>query len=154
MRSVPLPRYRCGISFPSRPTPSPRLSSVCLLDLIPRPRAWDELAAVDLRLRAWRRSSCLLSYRAALSLPLVRYCGSTRPAGRVATLSCRCRSVIFLVGLFLTCGRMVRCRGSASRLPCRLTVRFISVPPSRHPARRTVRGVVCAVSSIKRRVCR
>lgn len=29
--------------------------------------------SVNLRLRAWRRSACLFSYRAALSLPLVRY---------------------------------------------------------------------------------
>lgn len=38
MRSVLLFRYRYGISLSSRPTPSPRLSSLCLLDLIPRPR--------------------------------------------------------------------------------------------------------------------
>lgn len=35
----------------------------------------------DLRLRAWQRSACLLSRRAALSLPLVRYSGTVRPAG-------------------------------------------------------------------------
>lgn len=32
------------LSFPFRPTSSPRLSSVCLLELVPRPRAWDVLA--------------------------------------------------------------------------------------------------------------
>lgn len=35
----------------------------------------------DLRLRAWLRSACLLPCRAALSLMLVRYCRTARPAG-------------------------------------------------------------------------
>lgn len=115
----------------------------------------------DLRLRAWLRSACLLPCRAALSLMLVRYCRTARPAGacclvipsvlcrhharefplhlirlkrfnrcgfypiihrlRVAmscysipsgssSLSLLTRSVIFLVCLFLACGRMMRCR--------------------------------------------
>lgn len=153
-------RYRCGVFFFSLARPPRLFSSVCLLELIPRPRAWDELVAVDLRLRALRRSACLLSYRAALSLPLVRYSGAVRPAGHVAWLFCRfcavtvlvrprlvrcglkrfnrcgflsrhpsvacgdvmpfnnplwlilsllASSVIFLVRLFISCGRMVRC---------------------------------------------
>lgn len=39
--------FRSGGSdnFFSRPSPSPRLSSVCLLELFPRPRAWDVRAS-------------------------------------------------------------------------------------------------------------
>lgn len=37
---------------------------------------------VDWRLRALGRSACFPSCRAALSLSLVRYCGSVRPAMR------------------------------------------------------------------------
>lgn len=46
-----------------------------------------------LRLRAVRRFACLSSYRAALSLPLVRYCRSVRHAGTccLAILPVPCR---------------------------------------------------------------
>lgn len=97
-------RYRYELSFSFRPTPSPRLFSLCLLNLVPRPRAWEALAAVDLRLRAWRRSACLLPCRAALSLPLVRYFGTVRPVG----------SYCLVVP------------SMSSRLPCRLAARHVS----------------------------
>lgn len=88
-------RYRCGIFFFfSRPTPSRLFSSVCLLELSPARGRGRCRRAVDLRLRAWRRSACLLSYRAALSLTLVRYSGMVRPAGCVAWLSCRFHAII------------------------------------------------------------
>lgn len=46
--------------------------------LFPRPLAWEARATTDLRLRALRRSVCLLPCCAALSLPLVRYSGAVR----------------------------------------------------------------------------
>lgn len=57
----------------------------------------------DLRLRAWRLSACLLSYRAALSLPLVRYSVEVRLRGVLlgysvigsVPLSCSCVSASF-----------------------------------------------------------
>lgn len=62
--------------------------------------------------------------------------------GCVAWLSRRCRAVIVFVGLFLSCGRMVRCR--VLRPACLVGWRLAPFPrspsPFRHPARRTGRG--------------
>lgn len=57
-------------------------SSVCLLELVPRPRAWDALADGRFAVEGGNRFACFLSCHAALSLPLVRYCCPTRPAVR------------------------------------------------------------------------
>lgn len=77
----------------------------------------------NLRLRAWRRSVCLLPCCAALSLPLVRYSGTVRPVW-----SC-CLAVPSMPFRHLPRRSVPRLRadaamlGSASRLPHRLAVR-------------------------------
>ena len=53
-------------------------SSVCLLELVPRPRAWDALAGGRFEVAGGNRFACFLSCHAALSLPLVRCCCSVR----------------------------------------------------------------------------
>lgn len=53
-------------------------SSVCLLELVPRPRAWDALAGGRFAVAGENRFACFLSCHAALSLPLVRCCCSVR----------------------------------------------------------------------------
>lgn len=141
MRSVPLLRYRCGISFSSRPTPSRSLLSLCLLELSPAPGRGMCGRLSDLRLRAWLRSACLLPYRSALSLTLIRYCDA----------------VIFFVCLFLSCWRMVRC--GVLRPACLVGRRPapFPVPPSRHPARRTGMGwrgvAACLLACLSHRDC-
>ena len=51
-----------SLSFSFRPAPYPRLSSICLLRLVPPPSgSGDALADVDLRLRAAGRFACLPS---------------------------------------------------------------------------------------------
>lgn len=68
-------RYRYETSFSFRPTPSPWLFPICLFDVVPRPRAWEALANVDLRVRATWRSVCLSSFPCrSLRSSLVRYC--------------------------------------------------------------------------------
>lgn len=69
---------------------------------------------------------------------------------RVHHLSLLARPVIFLVCLFLACGRMMRCR--VLRPACLVGWRPAPLPvsPSRHPARRTGRGwrgVACLLFS-------
>lgn len=88
-------RYRYELSFSFRPTPSPRLFSLCLLDLVPRPLGVG-CAGVYLICCCGHGDGLPASpsCRSALSLPLVRYCGSVRPAGRIAWLSRRFRAVI------------------------------------------------------------
>lgn len=91
--------------FSFLPTPSPRLFSVCLLELSPAPGAEGcaggylicgcghgcDLPACFLTVPLSRSRSFAILERFAL-------------LGCVAWLSRRCRSVIFLVGLFLSCG--------------------------------------------------
>lgn len=67
------------LSLSFRPTPSRRPSSACLLGFVPRPRAREERASGRFA-AAGGTAICLLllSYRAVLSLPLVRCCCSVR----------------------------------------------------------------------------
>ena len=53
-------------------------SSVCLLELVPRPRAWDALAGGRFAVAGGNRFACFESCHSALSLPLVRCCCSVR----------------------------------------------------------------------------
>ena len=71
----------CPLSFFARP-PLPCSSRFACLNCSPAPGRREEPAMVDWRLRALGRSACFSSRRAALSLSLVRYCGSVRPAVR------------------------------------------------------------------------
>ena len=59
------------LSFPFRPTPSHRLSLVCLLELIPRPRAREERASGRFA-DAGERSVCLLPIMSCRSLAPAR----------------------------------------------------------------------------------
>lgn len=68
-------------------------------------------------------------------------CGDAMPFNPIGfILSLLACSVIFLVGLLITCERMVRCR--VLRPACLVGRRPapLLVPPFRHPARRTGRG--------------
>lgn len=77
------------LSFPSRPTPSPRLSSICLLKLFPRPRAWDVRAGGRFA-AAGGTTVCLLPIVSCRSLAIARSLllfGS--PCGAVPIAPCR-----------------------------------------------------------------
>lgn len=81
------------------------------------------------------RSTCLKRFNRCGFLsnhPSVA-CGDVMPFNPIGfILSLLARSAIFLVGLFLACGRVMRYRGSSSRLPYRLAARPVSrsyVPP-------------------------
>lgn len=77
------------LSFPSRPTPSPRLSSICLLKLFPRPRAWDVRAGGRFA-AAGGTTVCLLPIVSCRSLAIARsllLLGS--PCGAVPIAPCR-----------------------------------------------------------------
>lgn len=94
----------------------------------------------DLLLRALLRSACLLSYRAALSLPLVRYCLPFRHLPRLPVHCLRADDAM---------------SGSASRLSCRLAARSpfprFPFPVSRSailPAKRGGDGVVLSLACL------
>lgn len=87
MRSVLLFRYRHGISLSSRPTPSPRLSLLCLLDLIPRPRGVG-CAGYDMACGCWHGVGLPAYF---LTVPLSRSCSFATAAWfalRVGLLGC------------------------------------------------------------------
>lgn len=165
----------------ARPPPLVCSFRFACLDYSPAPGRGMCERLSDLRLRAWRRSACLLPCRAALSLPLVRYCRTVRPAWRVA---CSFRLLSRRPVPHLLAGVAIL------RPACLVGWRPAPFPasPSRHPARRTGSGwrgvaaclsvhiigtvavsscgravfyfsvgfaaVVCAASWIKRRGCR
>ena len=105
---------RCrGVFSHSSPDPLlPALVGLLALNNPPAPGRREELAAVGLRLRALNRSACFLSCRVALSLSLVRYCGSVRRAGEV------------LLGLFYSVVKTFQCDGGMDR-----SIASFVVPP-------------------------
>lgn len=64
-------RYRYKASFSSRPTPSCRFFSTCLLELVPRPRAW-EVRTDDRFAVAGGTAICLLFIVSCRSLACAR----------------------------------------------------------------------------------
>lgn len=153
MRSVSLLRYRCGIFFSLSPDPlSPALPNLLASACSPAPGAWEALAAVDLLLRAWLRSACLLPCRAALSLPLVRYSWSVRPAWACCLTipSVPFRHLPRLPVPRLRADRAVL--GSASRLPCRLAARFPFPRLASLPDGRGADGVVLSLACLSVRL--
>lgn len=71
MRSVPMFRYRYKASFSSRPTPSCRFFSTCLLELVPRPPGVG-CAGVGRFAAAVMAAACLLASLPCRSLALAR----------------------------------------------------------------------------------
>ena len=84
-----------GLLFIFRPTPFPRLFPICLLDVFPRPRAWDV-----------RAGYLICGCGHCCGLPA---CFIPISLSRSRSFAIAVRPVIFLVGLFLACGRMWRC---------------------------------------------
>lgn len=192
-----------GILFFSRPTPSHRLSSICLLGLVPRPRGvgcagarlicgcgrGDGLPACFPTVPLSRSRSFAILERFALRGRVawlsVPYCHRSSLVSASFDFIKAFQSVRFSIQSSIGCVR--RCHaiqshrvrplsaypfrhlprrpvsrlrtdgampGSASRFPCRLAARLrFPFPPFRLSARRAGRGVVCAVSLIKRRGC-
>lgn len=126
MRSVPLLRYRCGISFSSRPTPSRSLLSLCLLELFPRPRGVGGVGCCRFA-AAGIAAICLLASFPYRSLALARSLLPSAPPSSSSVCS----------SLAGGCGDAVSCVPLASSISGPPP---FPVPPPRHPARRTGRG--------------
>ena len=125
MRSVPLLRYRCGISFSSRPTPSRSLLSLCLLELFPRPRGVGGVGCCRFA-AAGIAAICLLASFPYRSLALARSLLPSAPPSSSSVCS----------SLAGGCGDAVSCVPLASSISGPPP---FPVPPPRHPARRTGR---------------
>ena len=89
--SVPsCPVSPCSLfSFRPSPPPSPRLFSACLLELVPRPRAWDVLAWCPVCCCGWDGDLPANHRAVPLSrLSLVRYCCLVSPCGLFVRVLC------------------------------------------------------------------
>lgn len=121
MRSVPLLRYRCGISFSSRPTPSRSLLSLCLLELFPRPRGVGGVGCCRFA-AAGIAAICLLASFPYRSLALAR---SLLPSAPPSSSSV-CSSLAGGCGDAVSCVPLASSVGGPPRFP-------FPVPPSCPP---------------------